>query len=596
MKYLAMTGVVVVTATAAWADVPGSLNFANETSTRISSIAGWENPGNNVKEVKAADFDQDGDLDVGIAIAGGVFGLRQNKLYLNNGGAYDEVSNTSILLPNFGVDDLSRHLFFRDYDADGWLDLVVVNDDLASGGPIKIYMNQHPGGVFSHFTEEHLSRGLNEQASCGAISEDVDNDGDYDVYSGNYPGPSQDTLFLNDGTGNFTIVTSTHVPPDGDYTIDVASADMNGDGKLDLLISNHNTNYAYYNDLLDQGEQGVGDYRFGSGGVAGRQNLTPAGADGAMEPGDFNGDGLMDFYWSNKVGSTGDRIMVNQGNDGSGNATFAEVVPPAYATSSSGNKISVADLNGDGRPDVVVGTTGRPAILRNTSVNGVTSFVDWAPAPAFPSGSVLRASHVGLFDSSNDGDVDMFLGGNTGDHLFEQVATPQLDEADLGSGGGGTLPAVHDQDPLAVTGQVSIVGEDQYVANLPGGSTLSVIVNGDADYRVDLLNFIGAPIATSDRGGLGVEEVFSITIPATGVYLIRIAGIDCNPVVGDVNGDCSVSFADILEVIGAWGPNPGHPADVNGDDAVNFADILVIIGAWGPATGDYTLEVLSRTG
>ena len=28
-----------------------------------------------------------------------------------------------------------------------------------------------------------------------------------------------------------------------------------------------------------------------------------------------------------------------------------------------------------------------------------------------------------------------------------------------------------------------------------------------------------------------------------------------------------------IDVIGAWGPNPGHPADVNGDGAVGFADI-----------------------
>ncbi|MCP3904928.1 MAG: hypothetical protein GY715_14985 [Planctomycetes bacterium] len=53
----------------------------------------------------------------------------------------------------------------------------------------------------------------------------------------------------------------------------------------------------------------------------------------------------------------------------------------------------------------------------------------------------------------------------------------------------------------------------------------------------------------------------------------------------DVNGDGTVSFADILAIIGAWGPCPPGdcPADVTGDMTVGFADILGVIGAWdGP--------------
>jgi len=49
---------------------------------------------------------------------------------------------------------------------------------------------------------------------------------------------------------------------------------------------------------------------------------------------------------------------------------------------------------------------------------------------------------------------------------------------------------------------------------------------------------------------------------------------------GDANGDGVVNFADILAIVGAWGPCPGCPEDVNGDDAVNFADILVVIANW----------------
>lgn len=49
----------------------------------------------------------------------------------------------------------------------------------------------------------------------------------------------------------------------------------------------------------------------------------------------------------------------------------------------------------------------------------------------------------------------------------------------------------------------------------------------------------------------------------------------------DVNGDGVVNFADILLVLGAWGPCAGCPEDVNGDGVVNFTDLLLILGAWG---------------
>jgi len=52
--------------------------------------------------------------------------------------------------------------------------------------------------------------------------------------------------------------------------------------------------------------------------------------------------------------------------------------------------------------------------------------------------------------------------------------------------------------------------------------------------------------------------------------------------VPDLNGNGAVDFADILEIIGAWGPCSGCAADLNGNGAVDFADILVVIGAWGP--------------
>jgi len=55
--------------------------------------------------------------------------------------------------------------------------------------------------------------------------------------------------------------------------------------------------------------------------------------------------------------------------------------------------------------------------------------------------------------------------------------------------------------------------------------------------------------------------------------------------VGDLNGDGVVNVSDLLALLGAWGPNEGHPADINGDGVVNVSDLLILLGAWGDCPG-----------
>jgi len=49
----------------------------------------------------------------------------------------------------------------------------------------------------------------------------------------------------------------------------------------------------------------------------------------------------------------------------------------------------------------------------------------------------------------------------------------------------------------------------------------------------------------------------------------------------DINGDGTVDVADLLILIGAWGPCPVCDADLDTDGEVNVADLLILIGAWG---------------
>ena len=47
-------------------------------------------------------------------------------------------------------------------------------------------------------------------------------------------------------------------------------------------------------------------------------------------------------------------------------------------------------------------------------------------------------------------------------------------------------------------------------------------------------------------------------------------------------GGVGVDATDLAMLLGAWGPNPGHPADFNGDGQVDAEDLATILAAWGP--------------
>ena len=51
----------------------------------------------------------------------------------------------------------------------------------------------------------------------------------------------------------------------------------------------------------------------------------------------------------------------------------------------------------------------------------------------------------------------------------------------------------------------------------------------------------------------------------------------------DIAGfDGEVGINDFLDLLAAWGPNPGHPADFDGDGIVGINDFLELLANWGP--------------
>ena len=231
-----------------------------------------------------------------------------------------------------------------DFNGDGKLDLVVANcgNGCQTGtGTVGVLLGNGDATFQTAVTYGTGGIGANQ-----VIVADVNGDGKPDLIvpnscasSANCPlGPGSVGVLLGKGDGTFQPAVA--YGSGGDYAFSVAVADVNGDGKLDVLVAN-----AYANPCCPAGPLGV---LLGNGdGTFQPVMLGPALGPGQLELSDVNGDGKLDIV---TAGTSSDFAMVLLGN---GDGTFQ--APVFYGTGGHGAEgIAVADVNGDGRPDVMV--------------------------------------------------------------------------------------------------------------------------------------------------------------------------------------------------------------------------------------------------
>lgn len=190
--------------------------------------------------ISIGDVNRDGTDDIFIGGA-----KRQAGVLYLQGSEGDFSSTAPELFAGDALNEDTDHIFF-DADADGWLDLLVVSggNEFTEGPAMRPRLYRNRGGQFEKDSLAFADFGINASA---VDTLDIDGDGDLDIFisSDAVPGAfgksPEHRFFENDGGGSFKAMHAGFVPGLQTYgpIDDFEWADLNGDGRTDLVVAGH---------------------------------------------------------------------------------------------------------------------------------------------------------------------------------------------------------------------------------------------------------------------------------------------------------------------------------------------------------------------
>ncbi len=283
---------------------------------------------------------------------------------------------------NFIVETNGSGVCLIDYDNDGWLDIYLVNgatfdalDGKEAMPHAALFHNNHDGT----FTDVSAKAGVqNDRWGYGCSVADYDNDGWPDLYVGNY---GKNRLYHNNHDGTFSDVAEKAHVALGNWSPGSTWGDYDGDGLLDLYV----TGYVHFD----------------------RDNLPIAGSKAV---------GYASCLYRGATVNCGPRGLPGEPDHlfhNNGDGTFTDVTVKAGVEDKEkyfGFSTIFISLNGNGKPDLVVGNDSEPNFLYVNKGDG--TFDDQSYVSGFAlnkDGREIASMGIAAGDYENNGLVDFFV-------------------------------------------------------------------------------------------------------------------------------------------------------------------------------------------
>jgi FG-GAP-like repeat/Abnormal spindle-like microcephaly-assoc'd, ASPM-SPD-2-Hydin len=303
--------------------------------------------------IVAADFNGDGKLDIAVLNIGGcgvdVCANTISVLLGNGDGTFQPQTAYPTALG-------AQFLLVGDFNRDGKLDLATGNNsdiDLNNynGLPtVSVFLGNGDGTFQSHVD---YPIGNNVTTISAMVAGDFNGDGNLDLACMSYDAKNvaELSVLLGNGDGSFQPATQTSLPAFG---LSLIAADVNGDGKLDLVSAVNTSPNGVVYVFLGNGD---GSFQPGVSYMAGDGPAVVAAAD-------INADGKLDLVVASDISSA---VSILPGN---GDGTFQSAVSfPASFPGAQANvspSLVIGDFNGDGRIDLAVLNTSNVGLLNDS--------------------------------------------------------------------------------------------------------------------------------------------------------------------------------------------------------------------------------------
>lgn len=448
--------------------------FRSTSTSGIISFAAKVNfaTGSGPSSVSIVDINGDGKPDL-VVVNGGS----------NTVSVFRSTSSLGIISfaakVNFATGSGPNSVVITDIDGDGKSDLAVTN---YSSNRVSVFRNTSTSGTVSFATKVDFI------TSSGPVSVsvgDIDNDGKPDLSVAN-DNINTVSVFRNTSTlGTLSFANRVDFPT-GSLPRSVKIGDIDGDGKLDLAVTNYNSNTV----SVFRNTSTSGTVSF-----AAKVDFATGFNPYSVSIGDIDGDGILDLA---VVNGGGNDVSVFRSTSSSGIVSFAAKVD--FITGFNPYSVSIGDIDGDGKPDLAVANSGSNTVSilqQNPPPPAITSFT---PSSGCPNTASVVITGTGFLGAT----AVRFGGINA--LIFTVNSATQI-TATVGNSTTGTIQVTTMYGTVVSAGTFTVYPQLSCANNAP------------------LLNILSPPstftIHPKPTGSLDIDSDTSLNINVTGVGIME---------------------------------------------------------------------------
>lgn len=376
---------ITVKGLTAYSDKPFVVTFPSNNTINAGSFAAPSQFQASANPRNIAVVDINGDNKSDLAVANQTAGTL--SIFKNVGKSGNILFAPKV---DFTAGSGSFDIAYGDFDGDGKPDLAVTNANSGGSSTVSIFKNTSSGQNISFANKTDYECGA---SATGVAVGDLDGDGKPDLIVASVNSVSI-FVFKNTSTAQ-SVSFASGISYFAGRPERVSIGDLSGDGKPEIVIADFNGLVSVFKNESSNGNISLGskmDYQAGSFPVD-------------VSIGDLDGDNKADLVVANFVSNN---ISVLRNTSFNGGISFAP--KEDYATGENPQIVSINDADGDGKADLAVNsnTLHNASILKNTSTKGNISFM-----PKVDFAASYNPTSAKLDDLNGDGKPDLIIANNT---------------------------------------------------------------------------------------------------------------------------------------------------------------------------------------